>query len=497
METIRLPQGIWHYDPNQPLGPKGGFGIVYLGTSQEFGDLAVKKIFVEAQDAVHRELRITDELKRENFQHIIPFYDSGQDAETGINYVVMARAEKSLQQELNSGKKFTEGETVEILLQIAKGLYEVPELVHRDLKPGNVLFHQGKWKVADFGIAKFVEESTSLQTLNDCLSPQYAAPEQWEYHHPTHAVDVYALGCIGYALITGRPPFAGTIEDLKQQHLQSEPPILNIENARLRSLLSIILRKIPETRPSLERVKNLLEQILTSISQPESGGFSALSDVAAVISDQSAKEDALRRAEQNEQISREKIAHEALQILNQIIDSLFEKIYIFAPNAEVPPGYPRHSRHSRYPDRMISLGTAKLQVIFPQFTIVPKDAFKQSQWKVFAGAIIKVKQETRERYEWGANLWFTDLGKNTEFRWWEVTYMTSSISRHPDFQPYAVDDLSIADRAASRVMDIVQFGAKPKLVDDEAADEFCDRWAGLLAKAAKGELQHPSRLPLD
>ena len=264
MESIRLPHGVWHYDPKQPIGPKGGFGIVYAGNSKEYGDLAIKQIFVEVQDAAHRELRIANELKRENFEHVIPFFDAGQDAETGINYVVMARAEKSLYQEISAGKTFTESETVEILLQIVKGLLEVPELVHRDLKPGNVLFHQGKWKLADFGIAKFVEESTSLQTLNECLTPQYAAPEQWEYQRPTHAVDVYALGCIGYALLTGQPPFAGTKEDLKRQHLQSEPPALNLVNTRLRSLLVMMLRKNPETRPPLERIMKLLEQMIKS-----------------------------------------------------------------------------------------------------------------------------------------------------------------------------------------------------------------------------------------
>lgn len=50
-------------------------------------------------------------------------------------------------------------------------LSELPDIVHRDLKPQNVLFHSGRWKVADFGIARFVEETTSVRTLKDCLSP--------------------------------------------------------------------------------------------------------------------------------------------------------------------------------------------------------------------------------------------------------------------------------------------------------------------------------------
>jgi serine/threonine protein kinase len=497
MEMIKLPHGVWSYDPNQPLGPEGGFGIVYAGNSQEIGEIAVKKIKFGLEDAAHRELRFADILTKSNLEHVIPFYDAGQDAETGNYYVVMARADHSLHQELCAGKTFTETEAVEILLQITKGLIEVPDIAHRDLKPGNVLFHHEKWKVADFGIAKVIEESTSFQTLKDCLSPQYAAPEQWEYLHPTHAVDVYALGCIGYALLTGNPPFIGTTDELKQQHLNKEPPVLNIVNDRLRSLLGMMLRKIPETRPSLARVKHLLEEMQKSESQSTSGGLSLLSNAAAQVLDQSAKEEALRLQEHCEQVRREKIAEEAMKILIDITDYLLEKITIYAPNARPSQGYSTKPGQFYYPDRIITLGTAKLSINFSRFAKIPKDSFQNSKWDVYAGAIIEVKQDSIRPYEWGANLWYTDLGKKGELRWWEVTYMSILTSPSPDNQPFAVDDLSLADRAASHGMDIIQLGAKPKLVDDEAVDEFCDRWATLLAKAARGELQHPSRLPID
>lgn len=496
MEMIKLSRGVWSYDPSQPLGPEGGFGIVYLGNSQEFGEIAVKKIKVSVQDAARRELRFADILTKSDLQHVIRFYDAGQDADTGNYYVVMARAEHSLQEQISSGKKYSETEAIEVLLQIVKGLLEVPDIAHRDLKPGNVLFHQGNWKVADFGIAKVIEESTSTQTLKDCLSPQYAAPEQWEYLHPTHAVDIYALGCIGYALLTGDPPFIGTTDELKQQHLHKEPPVLNIANAQLRSLLSMMLRKNPETRPSLSRVKHLLDEMQKSESQPTSGGLSLLSNAAALVLDQSAKEEALRLQERSEQVRREKIAEEAMKILIDITDYLLEKITIYAPNAQPSQGFSNKPGQFYYPDRVISLGTAKLSINFSRFAKVPKDAFQKSKWDVYAGAIIEVKQEGIKSYEWGANLWYTDLGKKGDLRWWEVTYM-SVFTQSPPCELFAVEDVSLADRAASHIMDIIQLGAKPKLVDDEAVDEFCDRWASLLAKAAKGELQHPSRLPLD
>ncbi|MDM3788590.1 protein kinase, partial [Proteus mirabilis] len=78
---------------------------------------------------------------------------------------------------------------------------EVGDIVHRDLKPGNILRHEERWKIADFGIAKFVEDSTSLETLREALTPSYAAPEQWLGQRPTSATDIYALGCIIHALV--------------------------------------------------------------------------------------------------------------------------------------------------------------------------------------------------------------------------------------------------------------------------------------------------------
>jgi len=69
------------------------------------------------------------------------------------------------------------------LIQIVTGLQEIGQLVHRDLKSANILFHQGSWKIADFGIARFVEESTSANTVKGFLSPQFPAPEQWSGEH--------------------------------------------------------------------------------------------------------------------------------------------------------------------------------------------------------------------------------------------------------------------------------------------------------------------------
>lgn len=199
MKTIKLPARIFEYDPTRPLGKPGGFGQVFAGKTSEGGEVAIKKLHVSVADAAHREMRIVDELKKRSFEHVIPFIDGGEDADSGGYFVVMPKADKSLQSMIDTNGSFTTTDVTPILFQIAKGLSEVGDLVHRDLKPDNVLFHDGKWKIADFGIARFVQEVTASNTLKDYLSPLYASPEQWRSERATHATDVYALGCISAA----------------------------------------------------------------------------------------------------------------------------------------------------------------------------------------------------------------------------------------------------------------------------------------------------------
>ena len=494
MNTIYLPNGVWQYAPTQMLGPRGGFGAVFAGYSEKIGEVAVKEITQEA----HREIHIADELLNKQYHHVIPIYDAGQDTKTGKNFLVMAKAQKSLQDAIRTTQKIDEYEAISILLQIVTGLLEVPNLVHRDLKPGNILFHSGVWKIADFGIAKFIEESTSLQTLRECLTPAYAAPEQWNIEHPTNAVDVYALGCIAFAVFTGSPPFSGLPEDLKEQHLHHQPPISKITNPRLQTLVGMMLRKNPVTRPSLGRIKNQLEQLINSGDRNSTGGLQALSIAAAKIAENSSKEEARELSAKSLEERRKTVAREAQEILSQIVDTLFQRIQDNAPNAIVSTSARSFGGYAPFPNRSIKLGDSELAFDFVRFPSIPADGFQRSGWDVLTGVIARVSQKAREPYIWSANLWYTNLGKGQEYRWWEVSYMTSPLMRsHPVYEPYAEENISNADLAASPGMAHVQFGSKPKLIDDEYTDAFCDRWAVLLAQAVNGELRYPSRLPID
>lgn len=128
MIEIRLSKDVWTYNPDSQLGPSGGFGSVFRGNSQSRGEVAVKKLHLSAEQAAHRELQIAKELASKSFDHIIPVYDSGQDANSSSYFVVMAKAEYSLQDAMKS--KSDRLLALEVLLQIAMGLCEASDFVH-------------------------------------------------------------------------------------------------------------------------------------------------------------------------------------------------------------------------------------------------------------------------------------------------------------------------------------------------------------------------------
>lgn len=496
MIEIQLSRGKWQYDPSVRLGKSGGFGAVFLGSGEAGGEVAVKRLHRDIGDQAHRELDIAKYLVQQELEHVMPVLDAGQDPNSNQYFIVMPRAETSLSDHLKTTGLYTQDEAIDVLQSIAEGLAEVPDIVHRDLKPANVLCHNDSWKVSDYGIARFVEASTSLRTLKGFLTPQYAAPEQWRLERTSHATDVYALGCIAYELLTGAPPFPGPSRaDFRDQHLNSTPRELKDTSPRLSGLILSMLRKEPAARPSLNRVLRLLDEFASVCSDDTLGeGFEQLALAGADAAGKAIEEDAARLESARRTKTRYERAEVARQILPGIIAGLFRKIRDVAPAAEEIAGKGRESCQIR-------LGSASL-IVQPVAGGRPISTgeFASSGWDVILGWKIEVSQEYPNHpnhFVWGANLWYTDLGQNGGYRWWEIPYMRHPLLRtQPRFQPFAVTDFRAADVAAVRGMNEFQFAAKPRPIDDEDAGDFYARWAELLSKAYYGRLR-PSRLPVD
>src|SRR4029078_5097443 len=147
-------------------------------------------------------------------------------------------------------------QAVELVIKVARTVHYAHEhgILHRDIKPGNILLDkEGEPHLTDFGLARLVEsESTVTRTVEVLGTPSYMAPEQAAGNNSklTHGTDVYGLGAVLYHLLTGHPPFAGgtTYETIKLL-LETDQRSPRLWNAKVDRDLSTICQKSLEKSP--------------------------------------------------------------------------------------------------------------------------------------------------------------------------------------------------------------------------------------------------------
>ncbi|MEV6304351.1 protein kinase [Actinoplanes sp. NPDC051861] len=202
-----------------------------------------------------REARFAAGLSHPN---IVAVYDFG--AEDGVSYLVMELIRgRSLSQRLATGP-LEFAEAVRIAIQVCAALEAAARagVVHRDVKPGNILITEGgQVKVCDFGIARVAGTAQADLTGSAQImgTSSYMAPEQVTGGRIDARTDLYGLGCVLYAMLTGRPPFTGDSPfQIAWQHVEKPPPpatsLRQGVPADLERLLSDLLAKKPADRPA-------------------------------------------------------------------------------------------------------------------------------------------------------------------------------------------------------------------------------------------------------
>ncbi len=255
-----------HYTLQRELG-RGGMAVVYLATDVKHDrQVAVKVLLPDlaatlGHERFLREIKIAAKLTH---PHILPLYDSG--AAAGQLYYVMPYIEgESLRDRLDREGPLGVDDTRQILREVGSALSYAHghNIVHRDIKPDNIMLSGGHAVVADFGIATAVSEAGGEKLTQTGLSvgtPHYMSPEQGAGESNLDArSDEYALACVAYELLAGQPPFTApnTMAVIRRHTLDAVPSLRTLRagvSEDLEAVINRALEKSPADRyPTVEQ----------------------------------------------------------------------------------------------------------------------------------------------------------------------------------------------------------------------------------------------------
>ena len=251
----RIGSELGGYRLGEPLG-RGGTSVVYRAEHVRLGRAAAMKLLsagVGEADFRERFLRESQVAAALDHPSIVPVYDAGE-AEDGLLYIAMAHIEGSdLKTLLAEEGKLPVRRALRIVGQIGAALDAAHSrgLVHRDVKPANILVAEGdRAYLSDFGVAKHLASNGMTRTGSFIGTIDYCAPEQIEGRDVDSRTDVYALACVLYECLTGEPPFSRPSEvAVLNAHLHAPPPKLTRAAPDLPAGLESVIEKALSKTP--------------------------------------------------------------------------------------------------------------------------------------------------------------------------------------------------------------------------------------------------------
>jgi Tol biopolymer transport system component/tRNA A-37 threonylcarbamoyl transferase component Bud32 len=247
------------YELERELG-SGGMATVYLARDLKHHRRVAVKVLRPELAATLGGSRFLSEIKVAaalQHPHILPLLDSGET--NGFLYYVMPHVEgPSLRERLDKDGELPIPEAVRILAEVADALDYAHQqgVVHRDIKPDNIMLSGRHSLVMDFGIAKAVSDiggSARATTEGVALgTPTYMAPEQAVADpHLDQRVDIYSFGVMGYELLTGSPPFSGvSAQQVLAAHVTQPPDLISHRRTSVPPALAALIMRCLEKRPA-------------------------------------------------------------------------------------------------------------------------------------------------------------------------------------------------------------------------------------------------------
>src|SRR6266508_5080408 len=243
---------LGHYEILEEIG-RGGMGVIYRARQQHSRRIvAVKRIFaheVNSHDTLERFRREAEAVASLDHPNILPIHEVSE-SEEGLPFFSMKYAEGGSLRAAAPALRTKPRECVRLIAKVARAMAYAhgKGVLHRDLQPGNILLDEnGEPMVSDFGLAKWLDQSSDLtRTLETLGTPGYIAPEQAECRATdlTGATDIYSLGAILFYLLTGRPPFVGpnVLSVIHQAAATPAPRLCSLAPSLDRDLETIVAR---------------------------------------------------------------------------------------------------------------------------------------------------------------------------------------------------------------------------------------------------------------
>ena len=460
----------------------GGFGRVYLAQARD-GEAAVVKLIPKAPGA-DREILFED---LDGIPNVVPMVDRGEWEHFWV--LVMPKADKSLRDYLTENiQQLSIDDTVQVLSDVTQALAAMEgRIVHRDIKPDNILLLGGQWCLADFGISRYAEATTAPDTRKFAMTPPYAAPEQWRGERATIATDVYAVGVVAYELLAGRLPFVGPgTHDYRRQHLEDTPESISGVPPKLQSLIDECLYKGPEARP---RPQNLLARLRESV-RADSEAASRLQEAHAIA--------VQRQAEAARQESVAKSEAERRHELRGAADRSLARV-VSLVNAQILSNAPATKRPGPTPQWSWSLNEANLSVALSRMAEQRSDTDTYGppfEVVAYSEITLQIKPDQHGFEGRSHSLWYCDAQEAGVFRWYETAFMIMPlIPRRGRLDPFALGPGKDGYVALAPIMGEYQVAWPFTPIDQGDESDFVERWIGWFAEAAQGLLRHSSSMP--
>lgn len=330
----------------------GGFGQVFLCEREldkkKFAVKTMLNAFPSADEynAFQNELMAAREIKADNVISY-EFMHDGKMFEGYPPYIIMEFANQGSLQHLLEQKRetktfFTNAELTQMFLQLAHGMKCINSiLVHRDIKPDNILIVDDVLKITDFGLAKYAEAITRSVTFKGYGTEQYCAPEVWKKEQNTIYMDIYSMGIVFYELATLRYPYIVTGRNYADAHLYGSVKDATKYNPSIDPKLVSVINKMLQ-KPKSKRFSEWQEiiDILGADNLLDTSNSKIVLFAQAAVSAQNTRDNATQKEQAEAEKKRNEWQNHIKNIMFHFDDVILKEIkeYVQVYNSQYASG---------------------------------------------------------------------------------------------------------------------------------------------------------------